>query len=864
MLRPLKLMLDRVTINGSDSDTAYFMELLYFGELVTKLTTLAFIAGLEDDSERNRYRLLHTLVRADGIGEWAAKLDEALSGPPSQSLALDMADDRRTFNEPVQMGAWQYKSVQLLANVLNTLRGSADRLPQKVILRSWFSRFTELRNKTRGHGAPTAATCSSLAPLLRDSILAIVENGPVFKRPWAYLHRNLSGRYRVIDLNDAVGSFDQLKGSAAERGPNYPDGIYIYAGKPRLIELAATDANVTDFFVANGAFNGKHYELHSLISDARRQADATPFLPIASERPASETEGTRELEVIGNVFSNMPARPLAYVRRPHLEAEIRRVFLDDRHPVVTLVGRGGIGKTSAALSVLHDLAAEDRFALIVWFSARDIDLTASGPKPVKAKALTERDISAQYGGYAQSLTASAMDKNSLNAALAEHLNESPHGPTLFVFDNFETVRNPLDLFSWIDTHVRNPNKVVITTRFREFKADYPVEVGGMEPDEASALIQQVSSALRIQDLIREKESIQIADDADGHPYIIKIMLGEVASKGRYEKPERMLVRKDDILDALFERTFANLTPLASRLMLILSGWRSLVPQVAAEAVLIRHAVEGGSPETAVDELVRMSLVERVPDQEGNDFLEVPLAAALFGRRKLAVSAYRELIEEDVRFLQEIGTTARSGLKVGLRPRILSLFRQTARKVQGGSSFEDFRAMLEFVARSYNQAWLFLADLQLELGGEASLEAAASYVRQFLEARPATTDAANAWRKLIAIHTATGDSKAAASALLRLSEVVEPHLEEVSQIANALNNDRSAIEGVSLWERQTLLKPLASLFEQYLPEASATDISRLAWLYLHTGDEGRARSLAEQGLQKDPYNSFCGRLVSRLS
>jgi len=64
-----------------------------------------------------------------------------------------------------------------------------------------------------------------------------------------------------------------------------------------------------------------------------------------------------------------------------------------------------------------------------------------------------------------------------------------------VFDNFETVRNSADLFQWIDINIRFPNKIGITTRVREFKADYPIEVLGMEKGEAEMLIGQTAVSL---------------------------------------------------------------------------------------------------------------------------------------------------------------------------------------------------------------------------------------------------------------------------------------------------------------------------------------------------------------------------------
>jgi hypothetical protein len=71
---PIKLMMQRVERFGAQADSLLFGELLYAGEFIRKLTTAAFIAAIEDDREHHRYRLMHGLVRADGIGEWSTKL----------------------------------------------------------------------------------------------------------------------------------------------------------------------------------------------------------------------------------------------------------------------------------------------------------------------------------------------------------------------------------------------------------------------------------------------------------------------------------------------------------------------------------------------------------------------------------------------------------------------------------------------------------------------------------------------------------------------------------------------------------------------------------------------------------------------
>jgi hypothetical protein len=392
---PIDLMMKRVA-NNSDSDSTLLFELLYAGEFALKTTVAALVGLIEDDREGHRYRLLHALVRADGLGDWVTKLEEVLIGPASQYLTGGLADDRRVFTERVGKGSWQHEAVCDLQEVLTGVYPGAQQLGEKVSLRAWFSKFAEVRNKTRGHGAVTPATCAKLVPKLQNSIQLLVAKNPLFQRPWAYLHRNLSGRYRVVELGGDSSAFSELKTASAVYGENYADGVYVSVGRPRRVELVYSDLDTSDFFVPNGGFNGKTFEFHSLITDSRRAGDAGPYLPVAGDRPPSETEGKAELDVVGNVFTNLPAIPTGYVRRPRLEAETREALTNDRHPVVTLVGRGGIGKTSLALAVLHEIACTDRYDVILWFSARDIDLTISGPKVVQPRVLADSDIAQEY------------------------------------------------------------------------------------------------------------------------------------------------------------------------------------------------------------------------------------------------------------------------------------------------------------------------------------------------------------------------------------------------------------------------------------------------------------------------------------
>jgi NB-ARC domain len=863
---PLARMLDRVNRYGSDSESQLFTELLYAGEFIAKLTVSAFVAGVEDDRENHRYRLTHNLVRADGIGDWARTLDEVLTGPPSQHLAASFSQARQTFTQRLGQDEWQGESVLLLHKVLETIYSEAAPIGKRVALREWFQIFSELRNKTRGHGAPTPATCAALVPSFRNSVQLLADNNPIFKMPWAFLHRNLSGKYRVVKFSqEEPEPFKNLKSSAAITGEHHSDGVYISAERLRRVELVYTDLNADDFFFPNGAFKNSTYELHSLITDNRLRGDGAPYLATAGERPPSETEGLDQLDIVGRVFSNLPAMPESYVHRPALEKEVFSALSNDRHPIVTLVGRGGIGKTSLVLSVSRELAETSRYEAILWFSARDIDLTTLGAKPVQPRVLTEGDIARQYWDMFGDLESPTPKGRELTEYMARHLHKNPNGPTLFIFDNFETVRSPLDLFQWIDTNIRLPNKAVITTRFRDFKADFPIEVAGMERKEAERLVLQTAAFLGVSSILGTKEVESIIEESDGHPYVIKIMLGEIADARAFTKPGRIIARKEDILDALFERTYANLSPLAVRIYLTLSGWRSLVPQLAVEASCIRHGAVGINPQAGIDELVRMSLVERTTAPDGGDFLAVPLTAAIFGKRKLDVSPQKPVIEEDIKFIQDVGVTARTGTKDGIYPRIEALFKRNARRIlEGGVDIETVIPVLEFIASSYPPAWRMLAYLVDEADADGGGHRATEYLRRYLETNPSEEAAAEAWQRLFALYKKSNDVIGAYGAFMSAAKIVHPEIDEISSITNYINHDNELISGRDPSERSALFMPLVVMFEEHLSEASATDLSRLSWLHLHCGNVSRALELAELGLDRDPSNVHCARIVAKLT
>ncbi|TBG56022.1 hypothetical protein ELG74_30555 (plasmid) [Rhizobium leguminosarum] len=667
-------------------------------------------------------------------------------------------------------------------------------------------------------------------------------------------------------MEDRLGRFEYLaRSKPAERDNVFSEGIYIFYDRPRYVGLLTSDIDLSDFFVPNGAFNGVKYELHSPLTDNKRLGDAKDYLSPAADKPPSETSGKGMLSPTWNVWANLPPPPDSYVPRPDLEEKLVSLLSNDRHPIITLVGRGGIGKTSVALTVLHRLSRGHRFGAVVWFSARDIDLTQAGPKLARPDVLSQADIANQFSDLLEPEGRKRKEFKPTSFMAENMANSSLNEPILFVFDNFETVRSPIDVFNWIDANIRLPNKALITTRFRDFKADYPLEVKGMDRPEAEALIDNTATRFGSLGLFTGIVRDAIFEQSDGHPYIVKIIVGEITDKGTITKPEKIIASKDDILQALFERTFNNLSAGARRIFLTLCGWRSYVPQIAIEAVAFRGQHEGFDPEESVDELDRMSLIQKRRGDDGQDFVGIPLAAAIFGQKKLSTSPLRTAIEFDIKFLQELGATSATSLGEGVAPKIRKLVQSLAAKIADGKmEFADAQSLLEFIASRLPETWLLLADLVSEIQSSSYAELEREYLRRFIETGPADLAVEKTWDRLARLYRSAGQILAACDAYNRAFELRSPSYDTMSSLANWLNNNRDGLGYIDQSDRATVFQPLIGRMEDRINEASATDLSRLAWLNLHAGNHKRGEEVARLGMQMDPANIHCQRLTERLS
>ncbi|QDT32058.1 NB-ARC domain-containing protein [Thalassoglobus polymorphus] len=858
----IEQVLARAERAKSDSDHAYFFALLYAAEALAKTIVIGIVASIADDKDRNRYRLEHQLVRADGLGDWGRMIEDALTGPASQYLLNEASEERRELTQACKAGTWQYDAVSAFKNALDHLGIQAEDVPIKSDMKRWFRLFATLRNKTRGHGATQTERVTIAAQHIRQSIDLVYQNFSLFRRPWAHLYRNLNGKYRVSGITEDTTEFDFLKRTQDQI---YPNGVYLYMGAPRPIVLMKTDSELRDFYFANGGLKARKYEMLSYVTDDKKDGDGAKFLTPPGVLPPSETQGHGELLPQGNCFSNVPDLVSDYVSRPKLEDELSRLLLDDKRPIVTLVGRGGIGKTSLAMEVIKRLYDESRYEAIVWLSSRDVDLHLTGPKPVRPLVFSPEDMSEFYAELVLSQEEINVKGFNARSHFEQQLQQCDIGPCLFVFDNFETTQNPIEMFNWIDSFIRLPNKVLITTRLREFKGDYPVDVLGMEDGEARTLIRNTASSLLVKDLINEDYINKLVGHSEGHPYVIKILLGEVAKNRLAKNIPRLVAGSDDILTALFERTYVALSPCSQRAFLTLSAWNSPVPRLALEAVLFRSTEERREVEQGIESLLQYSMAELYEAPEDKqEFISIPLVAHVFGKKKLNISPSKVAIEADVEILQMLGPSRRDDVHVGLARRLEMFIRNVSKRIEAGASYDSYSAILEAICRSYNAGWLLLARWHMEERTQEGYELAKKELRHFLENGPPNEEAAEAWRLLGQACYQTGDQLGDVHACIERSQISIVSFYDLSNTANKLNallRDHGL--DIDMEQKRDLAARIISAMEARRDEADPNDFSRMAWLAFHSGREDLARSFVEAGLVLDGHNNHLVGLAQRL-
>jgi tetratricopeptide (TPR) repeat protein len=265
---------------------------------------------------------------------------------------------------------------------------------------------------------------------------------------------------------------------------------------------------------------------------------------------------------------------------------------------------------------------------------------------------------------------------------------------------------------------------------------------------------------------------------------------------------------------------------------------------------------------AVEELRRVAFVdEHVSPKDGSVFVNVPLVAALFGRRKLSVSPERIQIDDNTKILQRFGAMQLSDLQHGIEPRIHRFF---------GSLSEDLAhkkvtlsketPLIELVAGSFPPAWLMVADLWRESDDPSAPLQVKTALSRYLEMTTRGTKQKVAWDRLAAIYRNSGNWPEFVDTQIHIAELPGADLDGISAAVNTFNSVTRHLDSTA---RLNFAQRLAAVMEPKITEGDATDCSRLAWVLLYCDRAPEALKILDRGLRLEPTNEFCRSLKAKI-
>jgi hypothetical protein len=853
------LVARRLNVAGLAASADSFLYTSYLAESAIKSIATVLYAALATRDPGNAYRLGHGLVRDNGLGGWDAAIQQAVTRPLVQEVPQDVlglvswATQKRGRRED----QW-FRDAKEDALAILELMGLRETAPDPTNARGLVSLLVYIRNKAKAHGAEGEDFFADAnAPYLR-LVRVLITSCPVFSWTWFRVSRRSDSDVRAVLLRGespyAVPSIEGVDLSGLLTGLYFAPQLSGTAY--RADGLITHNRECSSFRFANGGFRESgESEFIDYATGERSREDVSRFVSPPTPLPRSETHGLDDFEVQSNVFGNLPSLPSDYVRRPELEAELRELLTKLNYHVVTLHGPGGVGKTRLALWIAHELAGLDEspFEHIVWFSARDIDLTARGPVPVRPAVA---DLEAAARAYGR-LFEVPEDLETFQAALGT---ASGAKGTLFIFDNFETVRDKVGVQSFLGVHTALPNKVLITSRERAFKGDYPIRVSGMEVDQARQLLVRVGRTLGCEDLFTSEVISKIHEFTDGYAYAMRLMAAEVAKAGRFVSPRHVVSRNEDILDAVFERSYGELSESARTIFLTIANWRSVVSELALLTVLgVRDIdVPGG-----LAECLRFALVEEGQLADGEPSYWAPQLAREFARRKLRGNPGALAIRSDLEELKAFGVIPVTSRKVPTQSGVVDSFVSHC-LLQAGAGTEDqvlrLDALLERVAEYWPPAWLSLIEFRSRAG--LSSERIMAATQRAVEELPGSRDV---WIARLRQARRLGHDEIAVAAQIELAELDPADVNELSNAATALIEYlMRRKEEIPRSRRHAYLRVVRERMVQSADALTATALSKLAWLFLLEGDESNAWRYASQGLQRNAAHQGCQRLLQRLT
>lgn len=268
------------------------------------------------------------------------------------------------------------------------------------------------------------------------------------------------------------------------------------------------------------------------------------------------------LECKNSIIDNLPeldCEEIEFVGRRKEIGELKKLLMNDKIRVISIVAAGGYGKTALALKVLNELkdSGKSPYELIVWISFKTRQLDKTSFIDIKDAVV---DIASMNNSIQEFVGGTDMDPQQELIELAKQFK------TLLVLDNLETI-NHKDTFPFIEEFF-NYGKVLITSR---------VSLGELEkrydllPLNSNDMLEFTNSLLSYYNLDQNFTNSQVSDFAErilfSNPLSIK---WAIRSMSQGADIETIIKDRENVVDFCMSNVFDKITPLGKNILYLLA------------------------------------------------------------------------------------------------------------------------------------------------------------------------------------------------------------------------------------------------------------------------------------------------------
>lgn len=302
------------------------------------------------------------------------------------------------------------------------------------------------------------------------------------------------------------------------------------------------------------------------------------------------------------VLHNLPPRPFFVGRQREIRLLREYLSHNERVALISIDGIGGMGKTTLALEIAHQLVEERAFRAVIWATA-------------KKRSLSVLNITEEHPDFTSLdelfvIISRVLGRPSSDARLAVVRQVLAESRGLVVVDNFETVRDE-KVFEFL-RKIPGNSKALITNRHRPAaqirSGELVLPLKGMERGDAFQLLRKAGRIIP-PPLADADETLleRIYERAYGNPLAMEWFVAQIE---RGQSVQNVLQRlgqpkANDLYKFIFEDSYSALSEEAKRALWAIAAIDS---SVVEDQICYVAELAPGEFERVVDELIGTSLI----------------------------------------------------------------------------------------------------------------------------------------------------------------------------------------------------------------------------------------------------------------